>query len=480
MKRRAIASSIAPLAIAASLPGCPASPKTPQVPAAAPLTVAIGRDGGSLRGVAGDGTRVFAAVTLATASPATGSNDAARRRAPEDPAATGPTMGTEVAAASTVIEARTAGTLAWSTTLAGSAGPLVASEGKVFATLGGTGAIGAPTVTAGAAAADPRAVRGEPGAAVVALDAASGAVAWRVLLDTSEWVVIAAAAPAPDGVVIGGSFSGSLRLHDRVVASGGRSDGFVAKLTPAGQVAWLVRVGGPGPDAVQGVAARGDRVAVAGTFVAGADLLGHALPAFDDKSPFADGFVAALDGAGARVWSATFGGKPADSIVGVAIDTAGRVAVAATARDVVHVGGADLEAQGFADGLIAWWTKDGTASHAALVGGADFDGLRAITAVGDRIVVGGFYSGAVRIGGVALTAGGGDGAFLAAYDARGAVVDQWEVAGDGREEIVALGEVPGGFIAGVAYTAAASFTGVALPAPRDPLSGAAMAVRPVR
>ena len=430
------ARAVALLAIApvVSSLGCP-GPRRPREPAAEPITLAIGRPGGSLRGVAGNGPLTFAART---------------------------------SAATTSIEARRGAAIVWQVELAGTGGALAADATLAFAALAGIGAVaGGP-------------VRGEPGAAIVALEAATGAQRWRVAFESSEWVVISALASSEGGVIVGGSFSGSVRARDAVVASGGKSDGFVAKLTAGGEVAWLVRIGGAGPEAVQGVAARDDRIAIAGTFTSGADLLGHPLTPFDDKSPFTDGFVAELDRTGRRRWSATFGGRLAESVVGVAIDGGGRVAVGGNARDVVHIAGADLAAQGPADGLVGWWSKDGTALGAVLLGGPDFDGVRAITAAGEHVIVGGFYSGAMRLGDRAITANGGDDAFLAALDHRGSVVTSWPVSGPGREEIIALASVPGGFIAGVAYTAAIDLAGAALPAPADPMSGAAVLVRPAR
>jgi outer membrane protein assembly factor BamB len=434
--------------------GCP-GPRTPRVSAAEPLTLAVGREGGSPRGVAADDARTYLAVT--TLLPAK------------------PDLGIIAPIPSTRIEARRGTELLWDRTLTGDGGPLVATGTLVVAALTGTGRVGDDEHPP-----QPAPVHGEPGAAIVALDAAHGRRVWRLALDASEWVVVSAMATAPDGVLVAGSYSGSLRVADRVVSSGGRSDGFVAKLTPSGGVAWLVRVGGPGPDAVQGVAARGAQIAIAGTFVAGADLLGQALPAFDEKSPFPDVFVASLDANGGRVWATTFGGKLADSVAGVAISASGSVAVAANARDVMHVGGADLVAQGPADGLVASWAKDGTATHAILLGGPEFDGLRAITAVGDRIVVAGFYSGSMQLGDRASTAGGGDDAFVAALDRSGAVVESWQISGAGREEVSALAAIAGGFVAGVAHTAALAVGEASLPAPADPLAGAAIVVRAVR
>jgi outer membrane protein assembly factor BamB len=356
----------------------------------------------------------------------------------------------------------------WHTELAGYAGPVVLAGNRVIAALGGAGSV------AGLA------LRGEPGAAVAALDAATGAPAWKLAVDSTEWSVIAALAAAGDGVVIGGAFSGTLRIADRVVSSAGQSDGFVARLTATGGVAWLIRVGGPGADAVHGVAAAADRIAIAGTFATGADLLGEPLVPFDERSPRADGFVAELDPAGTRRWVQSFGGKADDAVAGVAIDAAGRIAVAATVQDTVHIGGSELTASGSADGLVAWWGPGGTLLNAVLLGGADFDGLRAIAPAGQRIVVAGFYSGSIRLGAGALTAGGGDDAFIAALDLAGTVAQAWSVGGDGREEVTALAAVPGGFVAGVAHTAAAVLDGAALPAPADPMSGAAILIRPVR
>lgn len=419
----------------ASLAGCP-GPHRPRGRAPDPSTLEIGRDATSLRAVAGDGTTTFAAVT---------SGDASQ------------------------IEARRGGSLVWATKLGGRSGTLALHAPLVFASLSGIGTLAEQPI------------RGEPGAMVVALDAATGTPRWKTAIESSEWATISSLAGTADGVVVGGTFSGTLRVAASVVSSAGKSDGFIARLGATGQPMWLVRVGGLGADAVQGVDARDGRLAVTGTFAAGAELAGIALPAFDERAPYADGFVAELDErTGGRVWAASFGGKLDDAVAGVAIDSAGRIAVAANARETVHVGGVDLIAQGDADGVVAWWTKDGTASHAVQIGGIGFDGLRAITAVGERIVVAGFFSGSLRLGDRTLTAGGGDDAFIAALDAHGTIVESWQVGGAGREEVTSLGAVPGGFVAGIAHTAAASISGSALPSPKDPMIGAALVIRPVR
>jgi hypothetical protein len=425
---------IAPLAIAV-LAACPGA-RHARDPAADPSTLEIGRDATSLRGVAADRDVTFVAVASGTAS---------------------------------TIEARRGATLLWSAKLGGTAGPIARQAPLVFATLAGTGTL-----------ADQH-VRGEPAAMVVALEQATGAPRWKTAIESSEWAQVTTISGTARGAIIGGAFSGTLRIGSSVVSSAGKSDGFVARLGQNGQPEWLIRVGGPHADSVQGVSERNGRYAIAGTFAAGAELGGVPLLAFDERAPYADGFVATLDErTGARLWAATFGGKLDDSVAGVVIDEAENVVVAANARDTMHVGGLDLVAHGDADGLVAWWTKAGALSHAILIGGPDFDGLRAISTTGDRVLVAGFFSGALELGNRTMKAGGGDDAFIAALDTHGAVVESWQVGGSGREEITTLVGIPGGFLAGIAHTAAASIGGSDLPAPKDPMSGAAIVVRPVR
>lgn len=358
--------------------------------------------------------------------------------------------------------------------LPGTAGVVAAGGGSVAVALSAAGSV---TLGGGGGGGPARgfAIRGEPGALLVALDAKTGAIRWAMAFDATTLAQIAAIAPAPDGgFVVGGSFEGTLRAGepaahaaaapspaaaarpatDSVVSTAGRGDGFVARVSASGALMWLVRVGGPGADAVQGVAIAGDRVAIAGTFAAGAELAGVPLPPYDDRSPLGDAFAAELDAAtGARRWSVAFGGKEDDSVAGVAIDATGRVAVAANLRGSIRAGDAVLRARGASDGLVAWLSPTGQWGKTAVLGGADFDGLRGIAAAGDRVVVGGFFSGSLQLGSAALAAGGGDDAFIAQVTAAGAVERAWQIGGGGREEIAELAAVPGGFVAGVEHTA---------------------------
>jgi outer membrane protein assembly factor BamB len=423
------------VAALALLSACSARPKAPRVPPAADLALPLV---GAIRGVAGGGTALYAALETGS-TPAT-----------------------------TTVRAQRRGDEAWHVDLPGRGGPLAATPTLVAATVTASAALGAGVV------------RGDPAAAIVALDAATGARRWTVLVDSTEWALVTAIAALHADFVVAGTFGGTLRAGSRVVSSAGRSDGFVVRLSPAGEVRWLVRVGGAGADGVQGVATAGDRIAIAGTFTAGAELGGAPLPAYDESSPLGDAFAAELDDSGARRWTATFGGRADDTVAGVAIDGRGNVVVAASTRDVVHVGSAQLVTQGASDGIVAWFGEGGEQGPAVLLGGLDFDGLRAITATGGVVIVGGFFSGSIQLADRTLTAGGGDDAFIAALDPSGTVAMAWHVSGKGREEVTSLAPIPGGFVTGIAHTAAAAIEDVQLPAPKDPMQGSALVVRGLR
>jgi outer membrane protein assembly factor BamB len=325
----------------------------------------------------------------------------------------------------------------WNVALPGTAGPVARTGNLVIASASAK-------------------LRGDPGALVIALDAATGAEQWKMPIDATGWSVITAIAPVSDGVIVGGSFQGTLRAGPSVVASAGQTDGFVARISVAGTVVWLERFGGPGADAIQGVAASGDTIAIAGTFSPAADLLGEPLNSIDEQAPYADAFAAVLDGNGARRWVTTFGGKLDDAVAGVAIDADGRVVVAGTARGDTHVGPHELTPQRTTQAMVVWLTND---SSAAML--LDADGASAIVGAQGHVVVGGYTQAD---------------AVLTALDA-GRELTRWSITGPGREDVTALSAIPGGFVAAIAHTGAATIDGTPVPAPADPMTGATLIVR---
>lgn len=315
---------------------------------------------------------------------------------------------------------------------------------------------------------------------LVGLNAHSGAPMWHHAFDATEWAVITSLAVDGSHIVVGGTFSGTLRVDSAVVSSAGQTDGFVARVDANGALAWLRRMGGPGADTISAVAARTDVIAIAGTVAAGAEFAGqpvepHAL------SPYGDGFVVALRSNADYMWSQTFGGPGDDVVSGVAIDARHHIAVATTIDDTTRIGTRTVSPRGASAGVVAFVSPHGQWGPFAVVDATGSVRLRSIAAVDRRIVVSGVFAGTMAPGGTAtgigaMTAIGDDDAFVASLAPTGHVDAAWHLAGTGREEVVSLNEVPGGFLAGVAYSGDLTVGADHLPSPGSPASGAAIVV----
>jgi hypothetical protein len=366
----------------------------------------------------------------------------------------------------------------WEWTTAATGGPIASAKGRVVAAVAPRA--GATSIPIGDTA---LATRGAPGAGLVGLDAATGAVAWTLPLGATEWSVVAAIDGTAGGDVIAvGSFAGTLRAGDRVVTAAGSSDGFALRVDAKGTVRWLVRMGGASADALTAVAvAPGtpERIAVAGSITGSADFRGTALAPRDAEADTTDVVVAALDPTGLPRWGRVHGGGGQDAAAGVAILASGAIAVAATVREVVNAG-ADLHVvRGTSDTLVVVHAADGHQVASTLIGGQDYDGARGlVVGPGDELVGGGWFAGVLRTPTGDVTAGGGDDAFVVRL-ARDASIYGFDiVTGPGREEVTALGGSSAGVAVAIGYTAAVTVAGTTLPAPADPGGGAAIVFFP--
>jgi hypothetical protein len=304
--------------------------------------------------------------------------------------------------------------IAWTRDVGAGAGALAIDGDVALVAVGGSGSKSAavPSLAGG--------LRGEPGAALVALGAVDGAVRWAVGAGSTRWSVVSSVSAAGDGFLVAGSFAGTLRVGALTVTAAGGGDGFVASIDHAGAVRWLRRMGGDSADAIAGaVALGGGRVAIAGTFTGPAELGDGELLALADKTLAADGFVAVYEADGRLAWSRTFGGAQEDTCAGIAALAGGAVVVAGTVRGEVDVAGRRLEAHGAADGLVAVFSPDASVRSAWLVGGEDFDGITALATGGaahDQLAVAGWFTGTLPTG---EKADGIDDVFVAAGSAAG-------------------------------------------------------------
>ena len=124
------------------------------------------------------------------------------------------------------------------------------------------------------------------------------------------------------GAVVGGHFSGTLKLGTTTLVSKGGSDLFVARLDQTGKVLWAVGHGGSGDEQLRALALdSGGQVVLAGKFK-GSSSFGSA--ALTSKGSW-DIFVARLDQAGKALWARSGGGSEYDLASGVGLDKAGNV-----------------------------------------------------------------------------------------------------------------------------------------------------------
>lgn len=139
----------------------------------------------------------------------------------------------------------------------------------------------------------------------------SGHPAWLLGFSGLGEQRVARAIPTSDGgLIVAGSFTQSLTFggENRGNSPNGE-DGFVASFDDAQALRWLVRLDGPGAQAVHALALSDDGdIFIAGTFDDALSLGDLTVTGDADTLDF---FVAKLDPAGAPLWATSLGGDPA-------------------------------------------------------------------------------------------------------------------------------------------------------------------------
>ncbi|UJR80763.1 Hypothetical protein I5071_28130 [Sandaracinus amylolyticus] len=271
---------------------------------------------------------------------------------------------------------------------------------------------------------------------------------------------ISAMALAEDGdLIVAGSFAGDVNLATLVRAQGW-SDVFIARVSPAGALEWARPMGGDGDEGLVSVAVDADGIYAAGYFESALASFGG--PNLRNAGQV-DGFVVALTHEGLHRWTTHIAGLDDDYATAV-VTTPGMVHVAGNVgsptttigdAELVRRGGFDLYVAGLgpSDGAVAWASRYGSGevtppllasvggevfvgtafTQAISVGGelltapptgfavliAGYDGttgvhqwsrsyparsVAGLSATGDRIVVGGAFSGEVSLGGEPIVA----------------------------------------------------------------------------
>lgn len=284
----------------------------------------------------------------------------------------------------------------------------------------------------------------------------------------------ATAVDAAGNTVVVGTFTGSLTLGSFTLASAGREDLFVARLSPAGAWTQAVRAGGTddeNPAAV--VVDANGTVTVAGYFASpsvafGAAVLANANAAVPNNiTP--DAFVAQLSSAGTWVRALGAGGTGSDVATALAFDGSGGLVVAGTFENNASFGASALTSLGGSDVFVASLGATGSWTRATQAGGAgrDYAAGLAVESSGSVLVAGTFTGASTNFGATTLANASASGLAADLYVARLSPAGTWASAlragGSGDEYVrgIALSATGEALVYG-SYSGTAAFGPFAL------------------
>jgi len=306
-------------------------------------------------------------------------------------------------------------------------------------------------------------------------------------------------------VYLCGQFAETIEFFGQILVSTGDRDVFVAKLTPAGNLEWVIQGTGTGGDYANGIAVdpNGDVLVTGsygsngGAFTIGGNTLGKAGSAqamwlakfnnyggliwtvrgtgtivtglavradaadnvfvagtYDNGAATFSGialgdlqdvFLAKYDPAGAIQWATRMGGSGLDGIgnSSLEIDAIGNAYVAGIFNGTARFGSSSVTSAGDFDAFLAKVGGDGIHQWVRTVSGGDYDQGRGVAVGTDgRVYFTGEFTGVAMASEVAIESAGGTDIFLAAYKPNGDL-DWVQVAGGGADD-VALGGIASG------------------------------------
>ncbi|MGH7893602.1 MAG: SBBP repeat-containing protein [Candidatus Binatia bacterium] len=221
-------------------------------------------------------------------------------------------------------------------------------------------------------------------------------------------------------VVVAGHFAGTASFGGAALVASGTSDIALAKYNGAdGTHQWSKRFGGAYDDGAAGVAVDGGgNIVLTGFFQGTVDFgTGVLRVPFDTDL---DVFLTKFTSAGTVVWATNFPNTGNDRGYGIAVDSAGSIAITGYFSNTIDFGGAQFSsANGLIDVFVAKFTASGAHLWSRQIGAPDGnEGGNAITMDGGgNVLVTGYAIEAVNFGGGLLDALGGADVFVAKYTA---------------------------------------------------------------
>jgi hypothetical protein len=271
---------------------------------------------------------------------------------------------------------------------------------------------------------------------VAKYDGQDGSLLWSKRFgDAADQLGRGVAVDGMRNVWITGSFTGSVDFGAGALTSAGNFDVFVAKLDSQGSALSASRFGDSDEQDGRAIAIDvSGGAAITGDFRGSMDM---GVGVISSQGGF-DVFAARLDASGKVVYAKGYGNNQPQRGYAVATTAGGDAVFTGIIRGKVDFGGGALSA-GNLDVFLLELTPTGQHVKSRLMGGtkADNAGGVAIGASG-RVVVGGGFQGSADFGGQTVTSKGGYDAFLARYEASGALATAKAFGDDQDQNIVAV------------------------------------------
>ena len=254
----------------------------------------------------------------------------------------------------------------------------------------------------------------------------AGEVVWAHRLGGPLDDSAAAVVVAGNAVYVGGYFEGSFSAAGRTVASAGSRDALLVRFATDGDVEWAIGAGGPGSDSVNDIAAHADgTVYMAGYFVETA-IFGSETRT---SAGMRDGFVAQYDAQGDVQWVETLSDPGPVAVQRLAVHTSD-VFVAGVFADTLRLGTNTLLARGgAADVFLARYDRNQQFGWVQQVGGAALDLPTGLQANGTGVYLAGLFEGTMQLVDTTLTSREGIDVFLSAWQSDG--TPRWVRQGSG-------------------------------------------------
>ncbi len=242
------------------------------------------------------------------------------------------------------------------------------------------------------------------GDAFVARLTPTGAWQWAIGAGSPENDETSALATNAAGDIYAtGYFSNSARFGASVLTGRGMDDAFVGKLSSRGQWQWATAATGTNTAYGKGITADpAGGVFVTGSFSGDAQFGATKLA----SNASDDGFVARLTDAGQWQWVTVLASDYLESIVGIALDKMGKLYVAGTFSRTIQGGEFQLTSRGHQDVFVGYLSQAGAWLGLVAAGGAAVDETQALAlAPGGEVFIGGAFSSAATFGATQLQSG---------------------------------------------------------------------------